>query len=50
MRIIVFGTGAVGGVIAGRLFENGHEVVAIARGAHFEALQKLEGVAKTAAT
>ncbi len=37
MRIVVFGAGAVGGVIAGRLFEHGSEVVAIARGAHFEA-------------
>ena len=39
MRIVVFGAGAVGGVIAGRLFEHGHEVVAIARGAHFEAMR-----------
>jgi 2-dehydropantoate 2-reductase len=39
MRIVVFGAGAVGGVIAGRLFENGHDVVAIARGAHFEAMR-----------
>jgi 2-dehydropantoate 2-reductase len=35
MRIVVFGAGAVGGVIAGRLFEHGNDVVAIARGAHF---------------
>jgi 2-dehydropantoate 2-reductase len=39
MRIVVFGIGAVGGVIAGRLFEHGNEVVAIARGAHFEAVR-----------
>jgi 2-dehydropantoate 2-reductase len=39
MRIVVFGAGAVGGVIAGRLFEHGHDVVAIARGAHFEAIR-----------
>ena len=38
MRVVVFGAGAVGGVIAGRLFEHGNEVVAIARGAHFEAV------------
>ena len=39
MRIVVFGAGAVGGVIAGRLFEHGTDVVAIARGAHFEAMR-----------
>jgi 2-dehydropantoate 2-reductase len=39
MRIVVFGIGAVGGVIAGRLFEHGNEVAAIARGAHFEAVR-----------
>jgi 2-dehydropantoate 2-reductase len=39
MRVVVFGAGAVGGVIAGRLFEHGNEVVAIARGAHFEAVR-----------
>jgi 2-dehydropantoate 2-reductase len=39
MRIVVFGVGAVGGVIAGRLFEHGHDVVGIARGAHYEALR-----------
>ena len=39
MRFVVFGAGAVGGVVAGRLFEAGHDVVAIARGAHFEAVR-----------
>ncbi|MDQ1459190.1 MAG: 2-dehydropantoate 2-reductase [Actinomycetota bacterium] len=39
MRIVVFGAGAVGGVIAGRLFEHGNDVIAIARGAHFEAMR-----------
>lgn len=39
MRLVVFGAGAVGGVIAGRLFEHGHDVVAIARGAHFESMR-----------
>jgi 2-dehydropantoate 2-reductase len=39
MRFVVFGVGAVGGVIAGRLFEHGHDVVGIARGAHYEALR-----------
>jgi 2-dehydropantoate 2-reductase len=40
MRFVVFGVGAVGGVIAGRLFQHGHDVVGIARGAHFEALRE----------
>jgi 2-dehydropantoate 2-reductase len=40
MRFVVFGVGAVGGVVAGRLFEHGHEVVGIARGAHYEALRE----------
>jgi 2-dehydropantoate 2-reductase len=39
MRIVVFGIGAVGGVIAGRLFEHGHDVVGIARGAHYAAIR-----------
>jgi len=34
----VVGAGAVGGVVAGRLFEHGHSVVAVARGAHGEAI------------
>jgi 2-dehydropantoate 2-reductase len=38
MRFIVYGAGGIGGVIGGRLFEHGHDVVLIARGAHFEAL------------
>jgi 2-dehydropantoate 2-reductase len=33
-RFIVYGAGAVGGTIAGRLFQHGHEVVVVARGAH----------------
>lgn len=38
MRFIVYGAGAVGGVIGGRLAEHGSEVVLIARGAHAEAI------------
>lgn len=38
MRYVVLGVGAVGGVIAGRLFESGHEVVLVARGKHLEAI------------
>ncbi|TPQ23883.1 ketopantoate reductase family protein [Streptomyces sporangiiformans] len=39
MRYIIIGAGAVGGVIGGRLAEAGHEVVLVARGAHYEALR-----------
>ncbi len=35
-RFVVYGAGAVGGVIGSRLFEHGHEVVLIARGEHRE--------------
>jgi 2-dehydropantoate 2-reductase len=38
VRFVVYGAGAIGGVIAGRLYEHGHDVVAIARGRHFRAL------------
>lgn len=34
MRFIVFGPGAVGGVVGGRLFQHGHDVLLIARGEH----------------
>jgi 2-dehydropantoate 2-reductase len=36
MRFVVCGAGAVGGVIAARLHQGGHDVVGIARGAHLE--------------
>jgi 2-dehydropantoate 2-reductase len=39
MRFVVFGAGAVGGVIGGRLAEHGHDVALIARGAHYEAIR-----------
>jgi len=39
MRYIIIGAGAVGGAIGGRLAEAGHEVVLVARGAHYEALR-----------
>jgi 2-dehydropantoate 2-reductase len=39
MRYIIIGAGAVGGTIGGRLAEAGHDVVLVARGAHFEALR-----------
>lgn len=39
MRFVMYGAGAIGGVVGARLFQHGHEVVLIARGAHHDALQ-----------
>jgi 2-dehydropantoate 2-reductase len=39
VRFIVYGAGAIGGAIGGRLFEHGHDVVLIARGAHYAAMR-----------
>src|SRR5262245_35980899 len=39
MKICVYGAGAVGGLIAGRLARSGHEVSVLARGAHLEAIR-----------
>jgi 2-dehydropantoate 2-reductase len=39
MRFVVLGAGAVGGVVGGRLAQHGHDVILIARGAHFEAIR-----------
>jgi 2-dehydropantoate 2-reductase len=39
VRFVVYGAGAVGGVIGGRLAEHGYDVVLIARGEHFEAIR-----------
>ena len=39
MRFVVYGAGAIGGVLGGRLAEHGHDVVLIARGPHLEAIQ-----------
>jgi 2-dehydropantoate 2-reductase len=38
MRIVVYGAGAVGGVVGGRLAQAGHDVTLIARGAHLDAI------------
>ncbi|MEV0613784.1 2-dehydropantoate 2-reductase N-terminal domain-containing protein [Nonomuraea sp. NPDC050404] len=40
MRYIVIGAGAVGGTIGARLYQGGHDVLLIARGAHHEALKR----------
>ena len=39
MRFIVYGAGGVGGVVGARLAQQGHDVVLIARGAHYEAIR-----------
>src|SRR4051794_6341220 len=39
MRYIIYGAGAVGGVIGARLFQQGHDVVLIARGSHLDAIR-----------
>ena len=40
MRFVILGAGGVGGVIGGRLFQHGHDVVLIARGAHLAAIER----------
>jgi 2-dehydropantoate 2-reductase len=39
MRFLVYGAGAIGGVVGARLFQSGHDVVLIARGAHYQAIR-----------
>jgi 2-dehydropantoate 2-reductase len=39
-RFVLFGAGAVGGVIGGRLHQAGHDVALIARGEHLRALRE----------
>ena len=38
-RYIIYGAGGIGGTIGARLFQRGHDVVLIARGAHFRAIE-----------
>jgi 2-dehydropantoate 2-reductase len=40
MRFIVFGAGAIGGVIGARLFESGDDVTLVARGDHLKVIQR----------
>jgi len=39
MRIVVMGTGGVGGYFGARLAQGGHDVAFVARGRHLEALR-----------
>ena len=51
MRFVIYGAGGIGAVLGGRLFESGHDVVLIARGAHHDAIRdnglRLESPAST---
>jgi 2-dehydropantoate 2-reductase len=38
-RFVVYGAGGIGGVLGARLRQSGHDVVVIARGAHYEAIR-----------
>jgi 2-dehydropantoate 2-reductase len=40
VRYVIYGAGAIGGVLGARLFQHGHDVVLIARGDHYRALAK----------
>jgi 2-dehydropantoate 2-reductase len=40
MRYVIYGAGAIGGVIGGRLAQHGRDVVLIARGDHLRAIQR----------
>jgi 2-dehydropantoate 2-reductase len=40
VRYVIIGAGAVGGTIGGRLYQHGHDVTLIARGAHFAAIRE----------
>jgi 2-dehydropantoate 2-reductase len=39
VRFVIYGAGAIGGVVGARLFQNGFDVALIARGAHYEAIR-----------
>lgn len=40
MRYVIYGAGAIGGPVGLRLFQHGHDVTLIARGAHLEAIRR----------
>jgi 2-dehydropantoate 2-reductase len=47
-RFVVYGAGAIGGVIGARLFQQGRDVVLVARGAHYEAIRDTGLVVRSA--
>ena len=40
VRFVIFGAGAIGGVVGARLAQAGRDVVLIARGAHYDAIRE----------
>jgi 2-dehydropantoate 2-reductase len=40
MRYVIYGAGAIGGTIGGKLAQHGHDVTLICRGAHLEAVKR----------
>ena len=48
MRFVVYGAGGIGGVLGARLFEHGHDVVLIARGAHGDVIRQRGLILETA--
>jgi 2-dehydropantoate 2-reductase len=40
LRFVIHGAGAIGGVVGGRLHQSGHDVLLIARGAHYRAIAR----------
>jgi 2-dehydropantoate 2-reductase len=40
VRFVIYGAGAVGGVLGARLHQSGHDVMLIARGAHHDAIER----------
>ena len=40
MRYVIYGAGAIGGAIGARLFQAGHDVVLVCRGAHLDAIRR----------
>ena len=40
MRVVVYGAGAIGGVLGGLLHEHGVDVVLVARGPHYDAIDR----------
>lgn len=47
MRYIIYGAGGIGGVMGGRLFHRGHDVVLICRGEHLDAIRRQGLTVKT---
>jgi 2-dehydropantoate 2-reductase len=47
MRYIIYGAGGIGGVIGGKLFQRGHEVVLLCRGEQVTAIQRRGLTVKT---